>query len=189
MSNTLQQIDPYEWDDNVFARIGKQWMLVAAGKPDGSVNAMTAAWGGLGFIWQTPVAFVFIRPQRCTKTFVDASPTLSLSFLVSEYRDALNFMGTVSGFDDPQKVEHSGLTLAWHEPPTSEQPSPEGQRAAGRTPYFSNAELVIITEKLYVQDMAKEHFLTPAFANSFYKEDDFHTLYIAQIKAILSTTV
>jgi len=56
----------------------------------------------------------------------------------------------------------------------------------GRTPYFSQAELVIITQKLYVQDMAKEHFLAPEFVKTFYKEDDFHTLYIAQIKAILS---
>ncbi|MDR3052335.1 MAG: flavin reductase family protein [Coriobacteriales bacterium] len=170
---TFRAIDPNDLNLNPFTGIGKQWMLVTAAKPDGSVNAMTAAWGGLGFIWQQPVAFVFIRPQRCTKTFVEASPTFSLSFFASEYRDALSFMGNVSGFDDPLKVEHSGLTLAY---------DPDDPLA---TPYFAEAHTVLIVERLYEQDMAGALFIDQTQVERWYPQADFHTLYIAGIKKVL----
>ena len=32
---------------------------------------MTASWGGLGVLWGKPVAFIFLRPTRYTKEFVD----------------------------------------------------------------------------------------------------------------------
>ena len=51
-------VSPYELG-NACRMIGKDWMLVCAGD-----NAMTASWGGMGVLWNKPVAFVFIRPQR-----------------------------------------------------------------------------------------------------------------------------
>jgi flavin reductase (DIM6/NTAB) family NADH-FMN oxidoreductase RutF len=171
---TFKEISPYELNDNVFTRIGKQWMLVAAAKPDGSINAMTAAWGGLGFIWQCPVAFVFIRPQRCTKTFVDAASGFSLSFLPSEYRDALNFMGNVSGFDDPKKVEHSGLLI---------------DHSQDSVPYFSESELVLVCERIYQQDMQADSFTKEWPLERYYTKTDgaydLHCFYIAAIKQVL----
>ena len=35
---------------NPFQKIGKEWMLVAAGTPE-RCNAMTASWGGMGVMW------------------------------------------------------------------------------------------------------------------------------------------
>ena len=59
--------------------IGKQWMLVTAEK-SGAVNTMTASWGGLGVLWRKNVAYIFIRPQRYTKEFIDAGERFTLSF-------------------------------------------------------------------------------------------------------------
>ena len=59
----MTKIDPKQIDENVIRLIGSQWMLVTAGNP-AHFNTMTASWGGLGFLWNRPVAFVFIRPQR-----------------------------------------------------------------------------------------------------------------------------
>ncbi|MDR1713890.1 MAG: flavin reductase [Coriobacteriales bacterium] len=202
--STLREISPFEISGNAIERIGHQWMLIAAAKPDGTVNAMTAAWGGLGFIWQQPVAFVFIRPQRCTKTFVEAASSFSLSFLGSEYRDALNYLGSVSGFEQPDKVANSGLTLAYSDaatpssgstsnngaPSSSDSTSNNAAPASGGTPYFAEAELVLVCERLYQQDMLRECFLATENIDRFYDRigdsEDFHTLYIAAITKALA---
>jgi flavin reductase (DIM6/NTAB) family NADH-FMN oxidoreductase RutF len=181
--------DPFELDANFFHEIGRQWMLVTAARPCGSVNSMTAAWGGVGFIWQQPTAFFFIRPQRFTKTFVEAASTLSLSFFDSSvHRDALTFMGNVSGYEDAHKVEHSGLTLAFCETEVVQEP-PLGASRVERTPYFSEARLVLVCERLYQQEMRAECFLDKEQLERFYGrlegENDLHTLYIAGIRQAL----
>ncbi|MDR1184267.1 MAG: hypothetical protein LBK67_05675, partial [Coriobacteriales bacterium] len=172
----FKTIDPYGLDTNFFDEIGRRWMLITAARPDDKVNSMTAAWGGIGFIWQQPVAFFFIRPQRFTKTFVEASSTLSLSFYDSAYRDTLTFMGGVSGYEDAQKVEHSGLTLAFFETEVAQTP-PLGSVRIERTPYFSEARLVLICERLYQQDMLEQCFLDRAQFEQFYgREGDENDL-------------
>ena len=45
---------------------------------------MTARWGGIGWLWNKPVAFVFIRPERYTYEFVEKNDYLTLSFLGEE---------------------------------------------------------------------------------------------------------
>jgi flavin reductase (DIM6/NTAB) family NADH-FMN oxidoreductase RutF len=183
---SFRTVNPFELEANFIHEIGEQWMLITAAKPDGSVNAMTAAWGGVGHIWQRPAAFVFIRPQRYTKTFVEASSTFSLSFFDSSYRDALNFMGNVSGYDDAEKVAHSGLALAFHE---TEVVHGEHGGCIERTPYFDEARLVLICERCYQQDMRAECFLDKASLEQWYgkagDENDLHTLYIAGIQHVL----
>lgn len=85
--------------------IGKEWLLITAEK-DGKANTMTASWGGVGVLWGKNVATLYIRPQRYTKEFVDASDTLSLSVLDESFRKTLNYLGTVSGRDE-NKIEKS----------------------------------------------------------------------------------
>ncbi|MDR1083053.1 MAG: hypothetical protein LBL27_04200 [Coriobacteriales bacterium] len=185
---SFKTVSPFEVSENFFDAIGRQWMLITAAKPDGSANSMTAAWGGVGFIWQQPAAFIFIRPQRCTKTFVEASSTFSLSFFDSAYRDALTFMGNVSGYDDAQKIAHSGLELAFYETEVEQDP-PLGAARVEKTPYFSEARLVLIGERWYQQDMQKDCFLDKAQLEQWYgqagDENDLHTLFIAKIKQVL----
>jgi flavin reductase (DIM6/NTAB) family NADH-FMN oxidoreductase RutF len=184
----FKTVDPYALDANFFDEIGRQWMLITAARPDGTVNSMTAAWGGIGFIWQQPSAFFFIRPQRFTKTFVEAASTLSLSFYDSAYRDALAFMGGVSGYEDARKIEHSGLTLAFFETEVTQTP-PLGATRIERTPYFSEARLVLICERRYQQDMLEQCFLDRAQLEQFYgregEESDLHTFYIASVQHVL----
>ena len=84
----MTKIDPKQIDENVIRLIGSQWMLVTAGNSV-HFNTMTASWGGLGFLWNRPVAFVFIRPQRYTFQFAEENSGLTLSFFGEEYRDAL----------------------------------------------------------------------------------------------------
>ena len=75
----FKKIETKDFIVNPFEIVGKQWMLISAGDK-GDFNTMTASWGGLGFMWNKPVAFVFIRPTRYTYEFVETGDMLTLSF-------------------------------------------------------------------------------------------------------------
>lgn len=59
----MKPIAVSQLSDNFFETISKEWMLVTAGNKD-AFNTMTANWGGIGFLWNKPVVYVFIRPER-----------------------------------------------------------------------------------------------------------------------------
>lgn len=162
-----KEIQPEQFDKNVFQMIGKDWMLVTAEK-DGKVNTMTASWGGAGVMWGKNVAFVVIRPQRYTKEFIDASDTFSLSILDNSYRKTLNYLGTVSGRDE-DKIQKSGLTV----------------EHSGNTPYFKEANTVLLLKKLYRQEMSPDCFIDKSLIEKWYPNADYHTLYVAEIEKIL----
>ena len=61
----FKEISPLEITENPFQLIGKDWLLVTA-EQNQQCNMMTASWGGVGIMWNKPVAFTFIRPQRHT---------------------------------------------------------------------------------------------------------------------------
>jgi hypothetical protein len=66
----MERIDPARLAENFIELIGREWMLVTAGSPE-KFNTMTASWGGAGFLWNRPVAFVFVRPERYTYEFME----------------------------------------------------------------------------------------------------------------------
>ncbi|MFR9166496.1 MAG: flavin reductase family protein [Dysgonomonas sp.] len=150
--------------------IKSKWMLVSAAKPDGSVNTMTASWGGFGIMWNKEVVWVVIRPQRYTKEFVDSADSFSLSFFNKSYqKKALSYLGKVSGRDE-NKIEKSGLTVLKDE---------------SGVPFFDEAETVIIARKLYAQPMAEQFFIDKKPIADWYPEKDFHVYYIAEITKVL----
>ena len=55
------------------------------------------------------------------------------------------------------------------------------------TPYFAESKLVFICKKLYAQDMAAEFFTQEGkdFPQKFYGDNDWHTMYIAEIEKVL----
>lgn len=76
----MKKIEVSELNDNVFTTIGKEWMLVTAGTKD-KFNMMTASWGCLGWLWNKPVAVMFIRPERYTHEFIESQDCVNLVFL------------------------------------------------------------------------------------------------------------
>ena len=81
----MKTIQPEALQANVFDLIGNRWMLVTAGNSE-MANTMTASWGSMGVLWNLPCAFIFIRPQRYTKTFIDDASHVSLSFFDETWR-------------------------------------------------------------------------------------------------------
>lgn len=96
--------------EDAFQLIGKEWMLITAGTLE-KHNMMTASWGGIGWLWNKPVAFIFVRPERFTYPLIEENEHLTLSFLGNDekMRQIYNFCGTKSGRDF-DKTHETGLT-------------------------------------------------------------------------------
>ena len=95
----LQKIDPLTFKENIFQKIGSEWFLLTAGNEE-NCNTMTAAWGGLGFLWGKNVATVYVRQSRYTYGFMEETDRFTLSFFgEGNQRDALAFCGSRSGRD------------------------------------------------------------------------------------------
>lgn len=154
---------PEEIQGNVFSMIGSDWMLVTAGDNE-KYNTMTASWGGMGVLWGKPVAFVFVRPQRYTYTFLENTDRFTLSFFGGGYRDALTLCGKVSG-RDRDKISEAGLT------PFSTN---DGYTS------FKEASVILECRKLYADFIKEENMLDPALLDH-YKKRDFHKMYVAEI--------
>ena len=138
--NGFREIDPRELQDNVFRLIGSDWMLITAGDKE-SQNTMTASWGGLGYVWNYPVAYVVIRPQRYTYEFTEREERMTLSFFDEEWRKALSYCGTHSGREE-DKFAAAGISVEFTE---------------SGTPAISQARLVIEGKKIYADMLKIEH--------------------------------
>lgn len=105
----MKELNVKQLPDNFFTAIGKEWMLVTSGDKE-HFNTMTASWGCVGWLWNKPVAVIFIRPERYTHEFIEQNETLTLSFLghEEEMRKAYNICGSRSG-RDTDKMALTGL--------------------------------------------------------------------------------
>lgn len=81
---------------DVFTKFDKQWALVTAGTPE-HYNTMTISWGGLGTLWERPVATVYVKKNRHTFAFMEESDYFTVSFYPKEQRRALSLLGSTSG--------------------------------------------------------------------------------------------
>jgi flavin reductase (DIM6/NTAB) family NADH-FMN oxidoreductase RutF len=168
--NNFKEITPELFKKNPFHAIGKEWMLITAGD-ESKVNTMTASWGGLGVMYGKNVAFIVVRPQRYTKEFIDREETFSLSFLDKNYREVMNYLGTVSGRNE-DKITKSGLTIL----------------RSDNTPYFNEANQVLICRKLFQQTMDGSSLIDEKLDKTWYPNKDYHILYIAEVAKILQAT-
>jgi len=165
--NAVKLSEAFENED-IFDLIGKQWMLVTAGDKD-SFNTMTASWGGLGYLWNRPVAFIFIRPERYTHEFIEKNDRLTLSFFDEKYRKALQICGTKSG-RDCDKVAQAGLTAV---------PLESGAMS------FNEARLIVEGRKLFKAPMREEGFTDAELLTRWYGSGDgLHDIYVIEIEQV-----
>lgn len=92
----MREINIEDLQINPFTLIGKEWCLIGTKKEE-KFNAMTASWGGVGVLWNKNVVTVYIRPQRYTREFVDASDVFTVAFFDESFKKALSLYGSKSG--------------------------------------------------------------------------------------------
>ena len=151
-------------ESNFFKRIDEDWMLITAGTPH-HFNTMTASWGGLGILWNKPVAICFIRPNRYTYQFAEKYNYFTLSFLGDQYRDILSFCGSHSG-QDTDKIARTGL-----------KPVQLGPESIS----FEQAVLIFECRKLYADFIKPDNFIVHHIIGKHYPRMDFHRFYIGEI--------
>lgn len=159
----FKKIKSTEINENAIKLIGYDWMLITAGSKE-NVNTMTAAWGGIGFLWKKPVVFTFIRPQRYTYKFAEKYDDFTLCFFDEKYRDVLKYCGTKSG-RDTDKIKKCGLTPI--------------ETAAGNI-FFEQSKLVLECKKLYFDDIKPENFIDKDL-DKLYPIRDYHRVYYGEI--------
>jgi len=128
---------------------------------------MTASWGGLGWLWNKPVAFIFVRPERYTHQFIEDNEKLTLSFFDEKYRKALNICGTKSG-RDCNKVKEAGLTPV----------------EIDGTVTFAEARMTLVCHKLFKAEMGEDNFIDKAILERWYSNQpggSLHTVYVVEI--------
>ena len=162
----MKKVDVKPLNDNVFETIGKEWILVTAGHKD-HFNMMTASWGCLGWLWNKPVAVVFIRPERYTHQLIEQNECLTLSFLGhgEEAHKIYNFCGSKSGRDF-DKVKETGLV-----PVTTD----DGNIA------FDQARLTLECRKLYKDTMSPEKFIDKSLLQWYGEKGGYHDVYVVEI--------
>jgi conserved protein/domain typically associated with flavoprotein oxygenases, DIM6/NTAB family len=162
------KISPKEISENPIKLIGQDWMLISAGSPE-KFNSMTASWGGIGFMWNKPVAFAVIRPTRYTFVFVESRKRFTLSFFSQNYKKALGIFGSKSG-RDCDKVAESGLTPFFTE---------------SGAPAYEEAKLILDCSAIYSQTLDESAFLDSEALKKWYSSDPLHKLYVAEINDVL----
>ena len=165
------EFEPFDWRsfrENVSGLLAEKWMLITPGAP-GRWNAMTASWGGFGHIWNTDVAFIFIRPSRHSFGFAEKEEGFTLSFFDEKYRKALDICGARSG-RDTDKAAAAGIT-----------PRPFPAEGSAQRVGFEEARLVLSCRKVYSQDLDAARFIDPGIAKN-YPKGDVHRMYIGAIE-------
>ncbi len=155
-----------EFKTDIFAQYDKKWALLTAGS-ESSFNTMTISWGGLGTLWNKPVATVYVRESRYTHEFMDNNDYFTVSFYPEEYKKVLGVLGSKSG-RDMDKMKDSGLTPV----------------KAGESMSFKEAEVTLLCKKLFRQQLDVKN-MPEDIAESLYADNDMHDMYIGEVVEII----
>jgi flavin reductase (DIM6/NTAB) family NADH-FMN oxidoreductase RutF len=169
--NDLQKIAPQDISQNPFTLIDEDWFLLTAGNTD-TFNTMTASWGGVGILWNKPVVFCFVRPERYTYKFMESNEIFTMSFFNESHRNALSLCGKVSG-RQIDKMKATGLRPF---------------ASPGDSVFYEQAKLMLECRKLYFSDINPEHFLSEGIKANYPKKD-YHRMYIGAIISCFSNSV
>lgn len=164
MESLFRKININTLTENYFKILNEDWALLTAGNID-KVNTMTISWGTVGVLWNKPVFFAFVRPQRYTFDFINRNHYFTISFFEEEYKKALDYCGKHSGRDN-DKIKNSGLTS---------HPTDLGNVI------FEQARIALECKKLYVDTIKPEGFIDPSIIRSTYQNNDFHSMFIGEI--------
>lgn len=149
-------------------RVSDDWALVTAGTPKG-FNTMTIGWGSAGTLWSTPIASVFVHPNRHTHAFLMREDYFTVQLFGEAYRRDLAILGSKSGRDG-DKVALTSLT----------------PKEFGPTMGFAEAEVTLVCRKLYTHHMDLEHVpaeVTATFnRRSGLYEHEAHTVFVGEIE-------
>lgn len=163
----MKEINIREIKESAVKMISDDWALLSAGNKD-KWNTMTVSWGGIGEIWGKDVAFVFVRPQRYTKEFIDKDGRFTLSFFGGEMKKEMGILGKISGRNE-DKIALSHIKGVFE----------------ADTVYVDGAKYVLVCKTLYTDFIKPENFIEKDNDEKWYAQKDYHKVYVAEIEKVL----
>ncbi len=165
--HVFQPVDPADVDEGAFTFNGTK-MLVTVAKGE-KVNTTTAAWGGVGYLWNKRVVFIMLPSKRYTKEFLDETKEFSLSFVnQTEFRGTLKYLEMVSGRTE-DKIAGARLNVNYDD----------------GIPFIDEADNVITARVLFKREFGEEGFVDKDLLEEFYKTGEYHIIYVGEIQKIL----
>ncbi len=153
---------------NVFTTVREDWLILTAGNDETGYNAMTCSWGHFGHIWGKYSAWIYVRPDRYTRQFIDENEFYTICVFSEKHRDALQYVGTASGRDE-DKIGKAGWTPVVHD----------------GIQYYEEADTVFVCRKIYQTDFTQEGFTDKELGEKIYGKAPFHRAYIGAIEKVL----
>ena len=165
--HVFQPVKPEDIENGAYSFVGQKIIITC--KNGDKVNAVSAKWGGVGYVWDKRVTVIFVRPNRYTRECLNNSGEYSISFINQEtYRGALKYLGMVSGRDE-DKIAGSRLTVNYDE----------------GIPFIDEAGEVITCRVIYSQPFDASCFVDKSIIEEIYKDGNYHIMYMGEVKKIL----
>lgn len=162
----MQQIDITELEVKPFQVYDKDWALLVT-EVEGKANAMTISWGGLGTLWNMPVATSYVRLSRYTHDLIEQSDRFSLCWLDASEKRSLGLCGSVSGRDQ-DKITACNFEI---------------KHASDGTPYIATSTRVLCCRKILATPLPLDAILDSSIAPTMYGDGDTHDIYIGEVTA------
>ncbi len=83
---------------NPFHQFHKRTALLTAGGIS-NYNSLTIGWGTIGVLWQRPVMYVYVKPERYSFKFMEENEYFTVSFYGKKHRKQMGLFGSKSGKD------------------------------------------------------------------------------------------
>ena len=158
-------------DFNPWQKISDEWFAITT-ECDGKANAMTASWGTVGSLWGKKIVTVFIRESRYTKELLDKTDTFSCCFFDptdKHSKSTLKFLASVSGRQEDKLAE-------WH----------LDINHVNDIAFIDQACFAILCKKMAKVELDESTFIDPSILPEWYKDGDFHTMYVGEIVEVLA---
>jgi len=105
----FKQIAPVEFTGNLFTLVGKDYLVITAGR-DTHYNSMVGSGGGLGMLFKKPTTWCILKADRYTLELIEKVQTYTMSYFPDQYRKQMLFLGSKSG-RDTEKMKEAELTI------------------------------------------------------------------------------
>lgn len=156
-----------QFNVSAFDIFDKKWALVTSGDIN-DFNTMTISWGGVGTLWNKPVATIYIRPSRHTYTYLEKNEYFTISFYPEEYKKDLSLLGKLSGRDG-DKVSQTRL-----------RPMKVVDCVT-----FEQAQVTLLCKKIYYNDLVKENIPEELRDKNYAADEPAHRMYIAEVVGVI----
>lgn len=168
LSMEWKKIEPFELQCKPMNLFANDWMALAMGNRD-KCNAMTIGWGSLGHLWGKNIVIVYVSKDRYSKKMMDENEYFTVTAFPDNEasRKALQYIGTKSYRDDPNKIANAGLTTEFTE--------------LGN-PVFREGNLTIECKTIYKDEFKKELLPADVRENMYERFGmGLHSFYIGEI--------